>query len=154
MVRTHHQKDGEPVSRPVTTLGLDPGSWIPQATVTSKGPVNWGVVYPTLLSPAALGPNGVFLRQIKTRSNLKTLDFIPSQVMRHSIIFPFQTAVFLFSEEIIVDKRKSFQLSSSRSMLCPGQVHSCPVRSIQVHSCPVRSIQSIPFSDMDMEQTL
>ena len=33
-------------------------------------------------------------------------------------------------------------------MLCPGQVHSCPVRSIQVHSCPVRSIQvhSGPFS--------
>ena len=40
-----------------------PGSSIktalPKAIVTSPGPVNWGVIYATVLSYAALGPNSV-----------------------------------------------------------------------------------------------
>ena len=44
-----------------------PGSCIKtalsQATVASPGPVNWGVVYPKVTSPAALGPKIVFQRR-------------------------------------------------------------------------------------------
>ena len=43
-----------------------PGSCIktalPLATVTSLGPVNWGVVYPTVTTSEALGSESVFLR--------------------------------------------------------------------------------------------
>ena len=43
-----------------------PGSCIkttlPKATVTSPGPVNLGVVYPTVTTPAALGSKSVYLR--------------------------------------------------------------------------------------------
>ena len=39
-----------------TWLGSCIKSALPQVTVTSQGPVNWSVVYPTVLSTAALGP--------------------------------------------------------------------------------------------------
>ena len=45
--RFHYEKDLQPVSRPVTTLGP------PQATITSHGSVNWSVFYQTVTT---LGP--------------------------------------------------------------------------------------------------
>ena len=64
-----------------------PGSCIktdlPQATVFSLGPVNWGVVRPTVFSLAALEPcNCVFLR-VQTR-----LHEIPAMRKFEQVSFP------------------------------------------------------------------
>ena len=66
--RFHYQKDRESATRYVTGSRIKTA--LPQAIITSPGPVNWVVVYQVLTFPTAIGPKSVLLCKIIPNSNL------------------------------------------------------------------------------------